>query len=127
MADFASMIGKERERITKLKEEAHGRRKTIDDEIAGYDHELKRFDAYENFGKTKQSTRTGTGTRRGSRQDGIIELLTANTDGMTRGELLEKMGVTGDKTAGQSISNALANMKKAGKLGRSKEGRYTLA
>lgn len=127
MADFQSMIEKERERLNKSREELMQKRSAVDDEIAVVDKELRAISAYENAKTDKPARAKGTGTRRGSRTDGIIQLLTGNQEGMTRGELLDKMGLAGDKTGGQSISNALANMKKAGKLGRSKEGRYTLA
>jgi len=126
VADFAALIEKERERLTKLREETLTRRTTIDDEIAGIDKELKAIDAYEQVKTGSLKKEKATGTRRGSRQEGILALLKDAPDGLGRVDILEKLGLKGDKTGEQSISNALNNMKKAGKIA-AKDGRYVLA
>ena len=46
----------------------------------------------------------------------IRALIAEHPDGLTRGELLPAMNAHGDKAAEQSISNALAALKKAGRL-----------
>lgn len=61
-----------------------------------------------------------TETRTGSRRTGIREEVLShikNADGITRAQLLETMGAKGTKSAEQSISNALAALKKAGTIG----------
>jgi hypothetical protein len=116
----------ERERLNKEREKSLSKRATIDMEISVIDKELKAIDAYEAAKLGKPARVKGTGTRRGSRQDGILAILKDAPDGMGRADILDKLGLKGNKTGEQSISNALNNMKKAGKIG-SKEGRYTLA
>jgi hypothetical protein len=61
-----------------------------------------------------------------SKGDRVIDLVEANPDGLTRGQIIEKLGARGDKVWEQSISNSLANLKRRNKLV-SKEGRYVLA
>ena len=57
-----------------------------------------------------------TGSRRtGIRQD-VLKAVKGAKDGVSRSTLLEAMGAKGDKSAEQSISNALAALKKAGSL-----------
>lgn len=122
--DFAVVIEKERERLGRLREDALARRATIDTEIAEIDKELAAIVAYERAKSGKAASGKGTG-RRGSRQDGILALLKEKKDGLTRGSILDALGLKGNKSGEQSISNALNNMKKAGKID-SKDGRYTL-
>jgi hypothetical protein len=49
-----------------------------------------------------------------------------NPDGLTRGEILEKMGLKGDKSGEMSISNALTALTKANQIFR-RDGKYTSA
>ena len=109
-----------------MRDDALARRAKIDDEIADIDRQLKAADAYDAALKGPVKRKT-TGSRRGSRQDGILALLQGKADGLTRGEILDGMGLKGDKTAEQSISNALNNMKKAGKLTQLDGGKYIVA
>lgn len=56
-----------------------------------------------------------TGTRRTGIRDEVLSMVKANP-GITRSTLLDKMNARGDKSAEQSISNALAALKKAGTI-----------
>src|SRR5438552_1233128 len=103
MADFAAMIEKERERLAKMRDEALTRRKTIDDEIAEIDREVKAIAAYETA-KTGKKPGTGTRGRRGSRQESILATLKGNGDGLTRSEILDKLGLKGNKAGEQAVS-----------------------
>lgn len=60
--------------------------------------------------------------RRGSRRQAILDIL-AQSQGLTRGELLERMGITGDKSGEMSVSNALTGLKKGNQI-RSESGKY---
>jgi hypothetical protein len=126
MAEFAVMLEKERERLGRAREDALARRSQIDKEIVDIDKELAAIVAYE---RAKQIVPGGqrrgrsNGTRRGSRQESILSLLRGRSDGLTRGQILQELGLKGDKSGEQSISNALNNMKKSGKIA-SREGRY---
>jgi hypothetical protein len=56
---------------------------------------------------------TGGGRRGGVRED-VLAVIAGSESGIGRAAILEVMGAKGDKKAEQSISNALANLKKAG-------------
>lgn len=127
MADFKNLIEKERDRLTGLRDEALARRETINQEIATIDTELKAITAYETARVGKKATKKAGATRSGSRTDAIIELLNATPDGLARADILTRLGLKGNKTGEQSISNALNNMRKAGKIARTKDGLYTTA
>ena len=119
---------KEREKLNTQRADALTRRAAIDDEIATIDKELAAIAAYEaaKSGKTATPAKRTTGTKRGSRHEAILSLLKEAPDGLGRADILEKLSLKGNKSGEQSISNALANMKKAGKIG-AKDGRYVLA
>lgn len=66
-------------------------------------------------GNGKTATARTTGTRRAGIRDTILNTVSQNP-GITRSALLELMDAKGDKSAEQSISNALAALKKAGSV-----------
>lgn len=65
-------------------------------------------------GDTPTATVRGSGKRRTGIRDDVLEHVTKAKDGITRADLLEQMGAKGDKSSEQSISNALAALKKQG-------------
>lgn len=54
------------------------------------------------------------GGRRGNVRSDVLRVIEEHGEGINRATILELMGAKGDKKAEQSISNALANLKKAG-------------
>jgi len=62
--------------------------------------------------KAAASTNAGTRAPHGSRRDALIELIGQNPGGLTRGEIIERMGLKGSKSGEMSISNALTALKK---------------
>lgn len=67
----------------------------------------------------------GIGTRRTGIRNDVLASVKA-TPGITRADLIDKMGAKGDKSAEQSISNALSALKKAGTISLS-DGKYSAA
>src|SRR5229473_2987194 len=63
---------------------------------------------------------------RGSRREGLLALLRETAAGLTRGEILERMGLKGNKTGEMSVSNALTALTKAGQVSRD-GGKYRVA
>jgi CRP-like cAMP-binding protein len=74
-------------------------------------------------GSSTRRATTGTRTRRSGRREAILNTLREAPDGLTRADILEKVGAKGDTKQEQSISNALTNMKKAGQIDQ-KDGKY---
>lgn len=126
-------ITQERERLTAAVEEVNNRRKLLDEEAAELERQLTAITAYfdARSGKlpTAPKTRTpSTAPRapRGSRREGLIEIIKQNPDGINRADILDKLGAKGNKSAEQSISNALATLKKKGTIGQN-DGKYVAA
>jgi hypothetical protein len=129
---FEKMIERERERLTKAREDAEARLEEVQKEIADIDREFEAVEAYERI-KTGKAQKSGASkepgrqrARRGSRQEELLDLIERNPDGLSRREILEQLGLKGDKKGEASVSNALNNMKKAGRL-RSEGRGYILA
>jgi hypothetical protein len=60
---------------------------------------------------------------RGSRREAIIAVIREATAGLSRGEILEKMGLKGDKAGEMSVSNALTALGKTNQI-RREGGKY---
>lgn len=60
--------------------------------------------------------RPSTGTRRTGIRDQVLQVVKSSPKGISRADVITKLNAKGDKSAEQSISNALAALKKAGTL-----------
>jgi hypothetical protein len=121
--------------ITKQREALLAQRETIFtlqadlqrqlDEVNGM---LAKFDVFE--GKAARPSqaraRRSSGTRRGSKRDGILQAIKGSVGGLTRGEILEKMGLRGNKSGEMSVSNALTALTKGNQVRRD-GGKYVTA
>lgn len=95
--------------------------------------ELRAVDAYEaaKTGKAMPVARQGRGRaaptgRRGSRRESILRVIRENPAGLSRGELLDKMGLKGNRQGEMSVSNALTALTKSGQVSRI-DGKYRVA
>jgi hypothetical protein len=141
-ANFATFIRKERARLDKSRKEALAQHAAIDKELQAIERELAALDAYQQAkgaaakrapvaGKAAaKRTFKGGGRRspgrRGEKRQAVLELVQQHPAGLSRGEILTKMGAKGNKSAEQSVSNALSALKKSAKLN-SREGKYVPA
>jgi len=125
---FQDMIAGERTRLNGLMEDISNRQQKLNEELSVVRRELAAVDAYEaaKNGKGTRSASTGGRGPRGAKQETLLSLLGGFPKGMSRGEILENLGLKGNKAGEQSISNALNNMKKAGRVV-SKDGKYIVA
>jgi hypothetical protein len=118
--NFEAMITKERERLNRSRGDLLAKKAEIDKEISSIDTELKAITAYEQAksGRAPSASRSGgTGTRRsGIREEVLSAVKDASPDGASRSDLLAKLGAKGEKSAEQSVSNALSALKKAGTI-----------
>jgi Fe2+ or Zn2+ uptake regulation protein len=64
--------------------------------------------------------------RRGAKRQAVLGVVQQHPDGLTRGEILNLMGVKGNKSGEQSVSNALMALTKQNQLDR-REGKYVPA
>lgn len=137
-ATFASFIRKERTRLDNARKNALAKRAAVDKEIESIERELTAVDAYQQAkeiparrapakrGPAKRGpARRATG-RRGEKRQAVLDLIRKNPVGLSRGEILIQMGAKGNRSAEQSVSNALSALKKSEKVN-SREGKYVPA
>ena len=126
MDTFEQMIEKERARLGKLRDDLTAQQEEIYNQLADIDKELAAIEAYERAktGKPARQPKAARNTRapRGAKREELLSLI-EDTPNLTRGEIIEKLGIKGDKAQEQSISNALATLKKAGII-TAKDGKY---
>jgi hypothetical protein len=126
MQTFHDHITRERERLNSEREAILAKRAELDAQLAEINREFKAIEAYEaaKSGKAlRQSGPRAAGTRRSSKRDGILAALADIPHGLTRGELLQKLGLKGNKAGEMSVSNALTALTKANQVVR-KDGKY---
>jgi hypothetical protein len=135
MADtFSDFIARDRERLHGEREQIFSAQQELETKLAAINNELRAIDAYEaaKTGKAAAPTRQARGgaarttVRRGSRREGLLALLRESSAGLTRGEILEKMGLKGNKSGEMSVSNALTALTKGNQVSRH-DGKYRIA
>ena len=116
--NFASFIAEERARIQQAIKAANAKRQEAEREIKKLEAQVAAIAAYDAALKGRQVSAEPSvpRSRRGEKRQAILDLIAQHPDGMTRRELIDAMNAYGDKSASQSISNALSAMKKAGQL-----------
>src|SRR3954447_18148195 len=130
---FVEYIQQERERLHRQREEIFNQQQELENRLAALSREFEAIDAYEaaKTGKAVRSTRQSGSrrtqtARRGSRRETLLEVIRGNPEGLKRGEIIERMGLKGDKAGAMSVSNALTALTKSGQVSRH-EGKYLAA
>jgi hypothetical protein len=128
-------IKQERTRLKKARDKAARKKAEIDGELEAIERELAAIAAYEQArgGKPARAAKRAAGkrataprARRGEKRRAVVDLIKQHPGGLSRGEILNLMGVKGDKSGEQSVSNALSALTKQNLLGRH-EGKYVAA
>ena len=127
--DFPEFIARERERLHAEREQVFSRQEELQRELDAINREFAAVDAYETA-KTGKAARQAAGSwqqgaRRGSRREALLEII-RQSDGLSRGEILERMGLKGDKSGEMSVSNALTALTKSNQVHR-EGGKYRAA
>jgi hypothetical protein len=124
---FETFIDQERERLSKERETIIAQQQALAEQLATIGRELSAINAYEaaKQGKGPSPTRQRRAPqgRRGSKRNALLGIIKSNPGGLTRGEILEKMGLKGDKSGAMSVSNALTALSKANQVVR-RDGKY---
>jgi hypothetical protein len=134
MADdrFADVMKQERERLQREREAIYNQQRELENKLKDINREFAAIEAYEAAKTGKQAAAQQRGTRgrrqarRGSRREALLQLIGQNPDGLSRGEILERMGLKGDKSGEMSVSNALTALTKSNQVSRS-GGKYRSA
>src|SRR5262245_50421847 len=122
--NFAEFIARERDRLHAEREAVFTQQRELEGQLAAINNELTAIDAYESAktGKSAPQARAKRG-RSGGRRPAIMAALEDNPHGLTRGEILERLGMKGNKAGEMSVSNALTGLTKSGQVVR-RVGRY---
>jgi hypothetical protein len=132
MADdrFADVMKQERERLQRERDAISNQQRELENKLKDINREFAAIEAYEAAKTGKQAaagqqrgTRGRRQARRGSRREALMQLIGQNPDGLSRGEILERMGLKGDKSGEMSVSNALTALTKSNQVSRS-GGKY---
>ena len=131
---FADFIARDRERLHAEHEQIFHQQQELQTKLDEINLEFAAIDAYEaaKAGKAPTPARQPRGARarpqarRGSKREALMQVIKDNPSGLTRGEILERMSLKGDKTGEMSVSNALTALTKANQVTR-RDGRYVAA
>jgi septal ring factor EnvC (AmiA/AmiB activator) len=140
---FADVMQRERARLKGEREEIFDQKKELENKLSEIDRELAAIDAYEaaKTGKAATPPRPPRSQRKatskqlsavprarpqaGTRREALLKVIGENPHGLSRGEIVECMGLKGNKPAVKSVSNALTALTKANRVFR-REGKYVI-
>ena len=142
---FADVMQRERERLNRERDEILNRQRDLENKLTGINRELAAVDAYEAAKTGKAATRgrqprsprtraaavkqpsaeTGARPRAGSRREALLQVIGEQPNGLSRGEIFQRMGLKGNKSAEKSISNALTALTKGNQVSR-RAGKYVI-
>jgi hypothetical protein len=120
---FEAFVEAERERLMKQRGDVVDKIKALEKDLLGVEKEMEAVNAYY-AAKTGKRVSTGQRAPRGARRQEILDLVKSG-EGMKRVEILEALGVKGDKSGEQSVSNALSALKKGGDIAVN-DGKYVI-
>jgi hypothetical protein len=126
---FQDFIARERERLHGEREAIFNEQHELEQKLAAINNEMRAIDAYEAAKTGKGAPPRQAATRRGqprarggSKREQLLQVIRQG-NGLSRGEILEKMGLKGDKPGEMSVSNALTALTKANQVAR-RDGKY---
>jgi hypothetical protein len=125
---FVEFINRERARLDGERESIHKEQQQLKNKLADIERELAAIGAYEAAKSGRSAARPaavrgGRRPRRGGKREQLLALIRQNPAGLARRDILERMGLKGDKSGEMSVSNALTALTKAGQVLR-RDGKY---
>src|SRR5437870_8406937 len=127
LEDTQAFITKQREALLAQRETIFTLQADLQKQLDEVNGMLAKFDVFEGkrAAPTQARGRRSTNARRGSKRDELLKVIREG-GGLTRGEILEKMGLKGNKTGELSVSNALTALTKGNQV-RREGGKYLTA
>jgi len=124
---FSDYVARERDRLSAERQAVVTQQRELQAKLTEIDREFQAIDAYAaaKTGKAvrqSRSNRTRRTTRQGSKREDLLRVI-GDGNGLSRGEILQKMGLKGDKSGEMSISNALTALTKGNQV-RREGGKY---
>ena len=127
--NFSEFISRERDRLRAEREQIFTQQKELQRKLDAVNREFAAIEVYETAKTGKNARQAPAGrqprARRGSRREALLEII-RQSDGLSRGEILERMGLKGDKSGEMSVSNALTALTKSNQV-RREDGKYRAA
>jgi len=127
--NFPEFISRERERLRAEREQVFSQQKELQRRLDAISREFAAIEAYATAKTGKAARQAPAGrqprARRGGRREALLEII-RQSDGLSRGEILERMGLKGDKSGEMSVSNALTALTKSNQV-RREDGKYRAA
>jgi O6-methylguanine-DNA--protein-cysteine methyltransferase len=120
---FQAFMKRKRTRLQKARDKAAHKKAEVSRELEALERELTAIEAYDKAtgGKAKPVAKRPR-SRTGEKRQAVLEIVSQHPDGLSRGEILNLIGVKGE----QSVSNALSALTKQNQLGK-KDGKYVPA
>src|SRR3954466_7969159 len=119
--NFPEFIARERERLRAEREQIFSQQKELQRKLDAVNREFAAIEVYETAKTDKAARQAPAGrqprARRGRRREALLEII-RQSDGLSRGEILERIGLKGDKSGEMSVSNALTALTKSNQVQR---------
>ena len=127
LAETQAFLTKQREALLQQRESIIGQQKELQRQLDEVNGMLGKFDVFEGKGRPGGRAAGGGGgrprrTRQGSKREELLSLIRGG-HGLSRGEILSKMGLKGNRSGEMSVSNALTALTKANQIVR-RDGKY---
>ena len=112
LAETEAFIAKQREALLNERQEMVNQQRALQAQLDELDGMLAKFDVFEGKAAQPTPTRRKRSGHRGSRREELLSIIN-QSHGLSRGEILDKMGLKGNKTGEMSVSNALTALSKS--------------
>jgi DNA-binding transcriptional ArsR family regulator len=142
---FADVMQRERERLNHERDEILDQQRELETKLTEITRELAAIDAYEaaKTGKVAMPTQQPPAPPKseasieelpaeprprpqpGTRREALLRVIGEEPKGLSRGEIFQRMGLKGNKSAEKSVSNALTALTKNNLVFR-REGKYVI-
>jgi hypothetical protein len=140
---FADMMRRERECLNHEREQIFNQQRELENRLTEINLELAAIDAYEVAKTGKAAIPTGRAPTKSeatieklpveprarpqpeTRREALLRVIEEEPHGLSRGEIFQRMGLKGNKSAEKSVSNALTALTKNNFVSRRK-GKYVI-
>src|SRR5205085_6278333 len=112
LSETEAFIARQRETLLNQRQEILNQQQALQMQLDELDAMLAKFDVFEGKPARQAQPRQRATARRGSRREELLRLI-KQSHGLSRGEILEKMGLKGNKSGEMSVSNALTALTKS--------------
>ena len=132
---FETFVQRERARLDGERDAIFTQQQDLDQKLEAVNRELAAIEAYEaaksgkaparQSARRTSASRSSGGARSGSRRDELLTIIKQG-GGLSRAEILDKMGLKGNKSGEMSVSNALTALIKGNQVTR-RDRKYVAA